>query len=229
MKRKAEPELMNSKEQVDSYSEADFSEGEIKFVQFIKNYLQNNNIQLTNNDLILDLGCGPGNITEKLSSEWPNTSVLGIDGSKEMIQKAINRKNSKEESLRNLDYLCGDVKNLKLADISEKKHINLLVSNSLIHHLTNINQFLECIISLSCERTLNFHKDLMRPINEKYAMELRAECASKYNAILTSDYYASLQAAYRADELRNSILEKNLNHLDVLEEDNKYLILYGSV
>jgi len=229
MDRRAEPELMIKKDQVDSYSEADFSKGEIKFVQLIKNYLKQNNIQLTPNDLIVDLGCGPGNISEKLSLEWPNTSVLGIDGSKEMINKAKFRKRLQGKSLNNLNYLCEDIKNIKLADISCKKYINLLVSNSLIHHITHINEFFECIISLSGKKTLNFHKDLIRPINEKYALELKAECASKYNETLTSDYYASLKASYRADELRNIILEKNLVHLDVLEEDNEYLILYGSV
>ena len=229
MDRRAEPELMNTKDQVDSYSEADFSKGEIKFIRLIKNYLKKNNIHLTPNDLIVDLGCGPGNISEKLSKEWPNTSVLGIDGSKEMIHKAKIRKNLQEKPLNNLNYLCEDIKNIKLVDISDKKHINLLVSNSLIHHITHINEFFECILSLSSENTLNFHKDLIRPINEKYALKLKAECALKYNETLTSDYYASLQASYRVDELRNLILDKNLVHLDVLEEDNKYLILYGSV
>ena len=229
MDRRAEPELMNTKDQVDSYSEADFSKGEIKFIRFIKNYLKKNNIHLTHNDLIVDLGCGPGNISEKLSQEWPKTSVLGIDGSKEMIHKAKFRKNLREKPLNNLNYLCEDIKNIKLVDISDKKHINLLVSNSLIHHITNINQFFECILSLSSENTLNFHKDLIRPINEKYALQLKAECASKYNETLTNDYYASLQASYRADELKKLILDKNLVHLDVLEEENKYLILYGSV
>ena len=229
MDRRAEPELMNKKDQVDSYSAADFSKGEIKFIRFIKNYLKKNNINLTPNDLIVDLGCGPGNISEKLSIEWPNTSVIGIDGSKEMIHKAKVRKNLQEKTLNNLNYLCEDIKNIKLADISDKKHINLLVSNSLIHHITHINEFFECILSLSSESTLNFHKDLIRPINEKYALELKAKCASKYNETLTRDYYASLQASYRADELRKLILEKNLFHLDVLEEDKEYLILYGTV
>ena len=229
MDRRAEPELMNTKDQVDSYSEADFSKGEIKFVRMIKSYLKKNNIHISSNDLIVDLGCGPGNISEKLSKEWPNTSVIGIDGSKEMINMANSRKNLQEKPLNNLTYLCEDIKNIKLVDISDKKQINLLVSNSLIHHITHINQFFECILSLSSENTLNFHKDLIRPINEKYALELKAECASKYNETLTSDYYASLLASYRADELRKLIADKNLVHLDVLEEDNKYLIVYGSV
>ena len=229
MDRRAEPELMNTKDQVDSYSEADFSEGEIKFVQFIKNYLKKNDINLTSNDLIVDLGCGPGNISEKLSLEWPNINVIGIDGSKEMIKKAESRKNSQEKSLSKLIYLCEDIKTLKLNEITDQKKITLLVSNSLIHHITNINEFFKSIISLSTKETLNFHKDLVRPLDEKSAMKLKAECASKYSETLTRDYYASLKASYRADELKYIISEKNLTQLDVIEEDKKYLILYGNV
>ena len=229
MDRKAEPELMLTKNQVDSYSDADFSEGEIKFIQVIKNYLKKKNIVLTHNDLIVDLGCGPGNISERLAIEWPNTSIIGIDGSEEMIQKANFRKNSKEYSLVNLSYLCKDIKNIRLNEISKKKKINLLVSNSLIHHLTHLSEFFNCIISLSNSETLNFHKDLIRPINEKTALELKAECSLNHNETLTNDYYASLKASYNVEEMKNFTLEKKLNHLKVLEEENKYLILYGSV
>jgi len=229
MDRKAEPELMLTKNQVDSYSDADFSEGEIKFIQVIKNYLKKKNIVLTHNDLIVDLGCGPGNISERLAIEWPNTSIIGIDGSEEMIQKANFRKNSKEYSLVNLSYLCKDIKNIRLNEISKKKKINLLVSNSLIHHLTHLSEFFNCIISLSNRETLNFHKDLIRPINEKTALDLKAECSLNHNETLTNDYYASLKASYNVEEMKNFTLEKKLNHLKVLEEENKYLILYGSV
>tara|TARA_Y100000589_G_C27072171_1_gene595890 strand:+ start:42 stop:731 length:690 start_codon:yes stop_codon:yes gene_type:complete len=229
MDRKAEPELMNTKDQVDSYSEADFSYEENKFIRFIRNTLKKNKINLNRSDLIVDLGCGPGNMSEKLSLEWPNVPVIGIDGSKEMILKAESRKNLHPKKLNNLIYLYKDIKDIKLTDITNKKKITLLISNSLIHHLTHIDEFFECIISLSSKETLNFHKDLVRPLNEKSALKLKAECSLQYNEILTNDYYASLQASYRANELKDFILKKNLNQFEVLEEGKKYLILCGSV
>lgn len=229
MDRKAEPELMNTKDQVDSYAEADFSYEENNFIRFIRKTLKKNKINLNGSDLIVDLGCGPGNMSEKLSLEWPNVPVIGIDGSKEMILKAESRKNLHPKKLNNLIYLYKDIKNIKLTDISNKKKITLLISNSLIHHLTHIDEFFECIISLSSKETLNFHKDLVRPLNEKSALKLKAECSLQYNEILTNDYYASLQASYRANELKDFILKKNLNQFEVLEEGKKYLILCGSV
>ena len=88
MERIPEPELMEKKEQVISYDEADFSEGEVNLINQINYYLSRKNISLSEKDLIVDLGCGPGNISEKLARKWPNTEVVGIDGSKEMILRA---------------------------------------------------------------------------------------------------------------------------------------------
>ena len=88
MERIPEPELMKKKEQVISYDEADFSEGEVNLINQINHYLLKKNIFFNEKDLIVDLGCGPGNISEKLALKWPNTEVVGIDGSKEMILRA---------------------------------------------------------------------------------------------------------------------------------------------
>lgn len=40
---------------------------------------------------VADLGCGPGNVTALLAERWPESSVLGLDGSAEMIAAAQSR------------------------------------------------------------------------------------------------------------------------------------------
>ena len=231
MRRVAEPELMIRREQVIAYSEGDFSEGEKNFIKFINNYLKKNKVKLTSDDLIVDLGCGPGNITEKLSLRWPYANILGIDGSDEMILQAENNKikNKSIGALTNLNYLCADIKKLKLKDLTPYKNIRLLVSNSLIHHITHVDEFFEFIKTLSTKDTINFHKDLIRPKNEKRAIELKVKCAEEFSNILADDFYASLKASYTKIELKTKILEKNLSSLDLIEDDNKYLIVYGKV
>ena len=37
---------------------------------------------------ILDLGCGPGNVTPFLKSRWPEARIIGLDNSSEMLEKA---------------------------------------------------------------------------------------------------------------------------------------------
>lgn len=39
-------------------------------------------------ELIVDLGCGPGNLTLALADRWPGASVQGLDSSPEMIRTA---------------------------------------------------------------------------------------------------------------------------------------------
>ena len=231
MERVPEPELMEEKEQVISYDEADFSEGEFNLINQINHYLLRKNISLSEKDLIVDLGCGPGNISEKLAIKWPNTEVVGIDGSKEMILRAEYNKSisTNQKKLKNLRYICSDIKDIKSNNFLLTKRISLLVSNSLIHHITNLEDFFKTIRSLSSNITVNFHKDLKRPFDEKSALELKAKCSKKYNEILTNDYYASLRASYTFKELKNFNLENDLSSLDVFEEGENYLIVYGNV
>jgi trans-aconitate 2-methyltransferase len=37
---------------------------------------------------IIDLGCGPGNVTPALKARWPQAQVTGVDGSPEMLERA---------------------------------------------------------------------------------------------------------------------------------------------
>jgi trans-aconitate 2-methyltransferase len=37
---------------------------------------------------IIDVGCGPGNSTQVLQERWPSANVIGLDSSKNMINKA---------------------------------------------------------------------------------------------------------------------------------------------
>jgi len=38
---------------------------------------------------IVDLGCGPGNLTRLLTERWPTARVTGVDSSPEMVAKAV--------------------------------------------------------------------------------------------------------------------------------------------
>ena len=82
---------------------------------------------------------------------------------------------------------------------------------------------------MSSNITVNFHKDLKRPLDEKSALALKVKSSNKYNEILNNDYYASLRASYSFKELKNFTLENDLSSLEVFEDGDKYLIVYGNV
>lgn len=41
--------------------------------------------------LVVDLGCGPGNLTATLADRWPSAQVVGLDSSTEMLEQAAGR------------------------------------------------------------------------------------------------------------------------------------------
>ena len=45
-------------------------------------------IHVGNPEKIMDVGCGPGNSTNVLSSRWPESEIVGIDSSASMIESA---------------------------------------------------------------------------------------------------------------------------------------------
>ena len=61
------------------------------------------------------------------------------------------------------------------------------------------------------------------------ALKLKDNCSQKYSDILTNDYYASLKASYRKNEVQEKLLEFNLKSMNVIEESEEYLIVYGNV
>ena len=87
MQRIPEPELMTTQEQVDAYAHADFDSGDARTVALIEHLIDRTG-PLPENPVVVDLGCGPGNIAFRLAEFLPNAQVIGIDGSDSMIAVA---------------------------------------------------------------------------------------------------------------------------------------------
>ena len=55
--------------------------------------------------LILDLACGPGNVTRRIARLLPNSIVVGLDLSHQMLERAVRL--TQKEGLRNVYYMRG--------------------------------------------------------------------------------------------------------------------------
>ena len=75
MHRVTEPELMTAPDQVQAYAEADFSSSDKDFVYQLAQFVEEIGIVVNSKTLIIDLGCGPGNISQKIASN----SLLSSD------------------------------------------------------------------------------------------------------------------------------------------------------
>lgn len=59
---------------------------------------------------VIDLGCGPGNLTATLVDRWPEAHVVGLDSSEEMLLKAQSlRELSPQEQSGRLTFQLGDI------------------------------------------------------------------------------------------------------------------------
>ncbi len=67
MKRTPEPELMETPSQVKAYADADFSRSDSMVVKGLEKYLKKVGKTLNKNDFILDVACGPGNISKRIA------------------------------------------------------------------------------------------------------------------------------------------------------------------
>jgi len=83
-----------------------------------------NLIKIRNGMSVVDLGCGTGELTRRLADQLPGSSVLGIDNSPQMLQRA--------ESMRlpGLTFVAGDI-----ATLDGKW--DLVFSHAAIHWLDN--------------------------------------------------------------------------------------------
>jgi trans-aconitate 2-methyltransferase len=71
---------------------------------------------------VVDLGCGPGNLTVLLSERWPEARVVGLDSSPEMIAAA--------PSDAGVDFAVGDVRTW-----APDEPVDVLVSNAVLQWL----------------------------------------------------------------------------------------------
>ncbi|KAH6896653.1 S-adenosyl-L-methionine-dependent methyltransferase [Thelonectria olida] len=78
-------------------------------------------VPLESPNLVLDVGCGPGNSTEILVSKYPNAAIEGIDSSPDMIAKARNTVPSAQFSLADL------------TSYTVPKPMDLIFSNAVLH------------------------------------------------------------------------------------------------
>jgi trans-aconitate 2-methyltransferase len=75
---------------------------------------------------VVDLGCGAGNLTERLAQRWPSASVLGVDSSAEMIEAA-----SRSAPAR-VSFVLAD-----LRDWRPDRPVDVLVSNATLQWVPN--------------------------------------------------------------------------------------------
>ena len=210
---------MDGFDQVLAYAAADFSLGDQQMIQCIKKLIGISS-PLPDNPLIIDLGCGPGNITLKLAQLFPMARVVGIDGSLPMLSIASQR--AVDQSL-SVEFLCSILQNVP------SYQADLLVSNSLLHHMHDPDLIWSITKRLSAPGCRVVHRDLRRPSSFQELNYLKHTYMNDLPSVLVHDFCASLLAAFTPQEIKEHLLRFGFTQLSANSENDRYLVVQGLI
>lgn len=217
LKRRPEPELMMDEEQIKAYGNANFGISTPLFIDLFDKLISNNEMNLN----ILDIGCGPAEISIKLAKKYPNMLVHAIDGSKGMIKFAKN--NILANSLSHRIFL----NHLFISDCLEyKQNFDLIISNFTLHHFHEPKTFWNFIKRISNHDTKILIMDLIRPNSQTDFNSIMLNCPEKIPAVLKEDLHNSLLASFTIDEVKKQLKEIEFDQFfEISLYENMYIII----
>ena len=219
MPRTPEPDLMEDMEQARAYSFADFEEPHNRFIELIKEKFPGEQFDR----LVLDLGCGTGDICIRFASAFPMMRMHGIDGSEAMLHFArINI-----DSIRLHEQVRLFKRTLPVESLP-KEDYSAIICNSLLHHLADPMVLWNTIKQFAAPGAPVFVMDLMRPDSEEQADSFTTLYAKNEPEVLKQDFYNSLLAAYTPQEVESQLQEAGIDSLKVETSGDRHLIVYGT-
>ena len=218
MQRIAEPELMDSEEQAMAYSSADFSKPHDFFVQLFGDLFRGLSIEGT----VLDLGCGPADVTIRFARAYPACRIHGIDAGPNMLR--LGRECAMREGLNDrIELIQGHLPE----DAPPFSRYDGIISNSLLHHLADPLVLWQCIRRYAQPGAPVLVMDLLRPESEAELDSLVAGYAAGEPEILQQDFRNSLMAAYRAAEVERQLEMSGLLDFSVGQVSDRHVAVWG--
>ena len=209
---------MEGRAQAEAYAAADFSAGDQAVIDRL--------VQLFPEGLgprLLDLGCGPGNISFRLARCWPDAEVLGLDGAAAMLELAELQRAASPAGFGRLRFERVSLPAPQLAG-----GYSAVVSNSLLHHLHDPAVLWHSVRQLAAPGARVYVKDLRRPPSAAAADLMRQRYLADAPPVLQHDYLASLHAAFTPEEVGAQLQAAGLgDQLQVAAVEDRYLEVWG--
>lgn len=217
MKRIPEPELMDDPEQARAYAGADFSEPHQAFVERYAQRFPRHRPRR-----VLDLGCGAADVTIRFARAHPGCDLTGVDGAPAMLALARDAITRVE-----LDHRV-HLRAVRLPDKTLAQHVfDTVISNSLLHHLADPQVLWRAVVDCAEPGAAVFIMDLRRPNTREQAGRLVQEYSGNEPEVLRRDFFNSLLAAYRPEEISAQLARANLSCLQVEGVGNRHVVVHG--
>lgn len=210
MQRSLEPEVMDSWEEAVEYDAMDFSQVNAAFAQRA--------VDLGPPEgKVLDAGTGTARIPVLICQQRPQWQITAIDLAKNMLD--IGSQHVEKAGLQTQILLeCVDAKHLPYPD----ENFDLVISNSLVHHLPDPLPFL-----LEIKRVLKPNggillRDLIRPIDEEAVNNLVKSIGTEYSTHQKQLFRDSLHAAFTLDEVDRLISAAGLLNVRIYQSSDRH-------
>ena len=219
MQRVLEPELMNEDGQALAYAQADFESAHSAYPKLFAAEFA----PLPGVATVLDLGCGPADVTMRFAKAFPNFRFHALDGSAAMLKYARQALHRHAEAASRIQLFEG----LLPGALLPQEHYDIILSNSMLHHLHDPQVLWQTIRRFGRKGTLVFVSDLFRPDSRAAAEGLVKQYARKEPDILRRDFLNSLLAAFTPGEVQTQLRAAKLQSLKVKVTSDRHLIVVG--
>lgn len=220
MNRIPEPELMNDPAQAHAYAHADFASPHQLFVDTFRQKFPALDIK----DAVLDLGCGPCDISRRFALAYAACTIHAVDGATNMLMHAetLNKEDNLHQRIQLIETTLPDI-------TLPQNFYHTIISNSLLHHLHNPFVLWQTIQRHAKAYTNIFVMDLMRPDSAAVAKQLVEDNAAAEAEILQQDFYHSLLAAFTPAEVQQQLDDMDMSTLQIETVSDRHMIIYGSL
>lgn len=217
MKRIPEPELMEDEAQARAYAQADFGEPHDHFIELFRKHFPGWQAR----GRVLDLGCGPADITLRFARAFPACRLLGVDGAQAMLDYG-----RQAVAAAGLESRVTLVRARLPEAVLPDQDYDAVISNSLLHHLAEPMVLWESIRRYAGTGAPVFVMDLMRPDSRATARDLQQRYAADEPPVLQQDFYHSLLAAYTPEEVEAQLTMAQLP-FEVRVVSDRHLVVSG--
>lgn len=169
---------------------------------------------------VLDIGAGTGSIPILLATRLPLATITAIDLAGEMLRLAA-RNVARAQLTERIALVRVDAKRLPY----QPGDFDLIVSNSLVHHIPDPEVLFGEIARVAGDRAGIFVRDLCRPDDERTLDELVERHAAHESRVARELFRASLRAALTVDEVQTMAQRVGLRGVTVRMTSDRHWTL----
>ena len=211
---------MDDSDQACAYAQADFERPNTLFLEMFARHFPD-----FTQGRLLDLGCGPADIPLRFVNAYSGIELVVVDGAQAMIDLAEKAIEGAGAAAR-IQTVCWHVGEQTCPEIVGGP-FDGVISNSFLHHLDDPSILWNTVIDQAKPGSPVLVMDLKRPHNVSAARAFVEEYSGNEPELLRQDFFRSLLAAYREQELREQLVEVGLGHLNVEQISDLHLAVYG--